>query len=75
MNDYYRNVYDKRNIDLDVFKRFQQNGEFIKTMINAAELSKDKNFQKNEEEIQEKAKYFVNRLKFIKPFDVHKLHP
>lgn len=48
MNEYYRNVYDRRNIDLDVFKRFQANGEIIKMTINAAELTKDKNFWKIE---------------------------
>jgi len=75
MNEYYKNMYDRRNIDLDVFKRFQANGEIIKMTINAAELTKDKNFWKQESEIQERAVQFINQMKRIKPFDVHKLQP
>lgn len=44
MNDYYKNIYDRRNIDLDVFKQFQAQGEIIKTTVIASELTKDKKF-------------------------------
>ncbi len=53
--EYYKNVYDRRNIDIDVFKKFQANGEIIKMTINAAELTKDKTFWKTEDEIHQKA--------------------
>ena len=73
--EYYKNVYDRRNIDIDVFKKFQANGEIIKMTINASELTKDKNFWKTESEIQEKAVQFINQMKNLKPYDVHKLQP
>ena len=62
-------------MDYDVFKKFQQNGDVIKNAIKADDLSKDKAFQKAEEEVQEKAKFFINRLKMVKVFDGHKLQP
>lgn len=55
MNEYFRNVYDRRDIDLDVFKKFQANGEIIKMTVDAGELAKDKNFWKTEAEIAERA--------------------
>ena len=44
--------------------------------INPAELRKDKNFAKGEQEIHEKASFYINKMKSLKPFDaVHKLQP
>lgn len=43
--------------------------------INAAELTKDRNFWKLEKEILDRACDFINAMKRIKPFDVHKLQP
>lgn len=73
MNEYFRNVYDRRDIDLDVFKKFQANGEIIKMTVDAGELAKDKNFWKTEAEIAERAQYYINSMKRIKPFDTHKI--
>lgn len=42
---------------------------------DARELTKDKVFWKTEEEIHEKARVYINKLKGQKPFDVHKLQP
>jgi len=50
-NEYYRFVYDRRNLDLDVFKPFQTQGDTIKMTIDAKDLTKDKQFWKTEEEI------------------------
>ena len=49
--EYFKFVYDRRNLDLDVFKRFQGNGEIIKMTVDARELTKDKNFWRSEKEI------------------------
>lgn len=43
--------------------------------IDAKDLTKDKQFWKTEEEIQQKAQYFINQLTRLKPFDVHKIQP
>lgn len=75
MNDYYKNIYDRRNIDLDVFKQFQAQGEIIKTTVIASELTKDKKFWQTEQQIMELAAREINKLKRIKPYDVHKLQP
>ena len=75
VNHYYRNIYDRRDIDIDVFKRFQLNGEIIKMTIDAAELTKDKKFWQLENEIQNKAVKYVNSLRKLKPFDLHNLQP
>ena len=40
--EYYKFVYDRRNLDADVFKPFQINGDFIKNTIDPKELMKDK---------------------------------
>ena len=40
--EYYKFVYDRRNLDQDVFKPFQINGDFIKNTIDPKELMKDK---------------------------------
>lgn len=44
-------VYNRRDLDADVFKKFQANGEIIKMTVDARELTKDKNFWKGESEI------------------------
>lgn len=51
-NEYYRFVYDRRLIDVDVFRKLQQNGEIIKMAIDAKDLTKDANFWRTEQEIQ-----------------------
>ena len=72
--EYFKFVYDRRVLDMDVFKKFQANGEVIK-MANDIELTKDKNFWKSEADIQENAIRFINQMKRVQPFDVHKLQP
>lgn len=68
-------VYDRRDLDIDVFRKFQANGEIIKMTIDARDLTKDKNFWKNETEIHEKAQYFIKRMKMQKPYDLHTIQP
>ena len=75
MNEYFKFVYDRRHIDLDVFKKFQANGEIIKMTVDAGELAGDKTFKKTEEEIHERAQWYINSMKRIKPFDTHKIQP
>ena len=50
LQEYYKKVYNKTNVEIDVFKKFQANGEVIKMIADAKELSKDRNFWKLEEE-------------------------
>ena len=50
--EHYKFVYDRRGIDVDVFKPFQINGDVIKNTIDHKELMKDKGFWKKEEELQ-----------------------
>ena len=75
MAEYFKSIYDRRKVDLDVFKRFQAQGEIIKTTVIASELTGDKNFWKTEEEISASARGYINQLKYVKPYDVHKLQP
>ena len=72
-NEYYRYVYDRRHIDMDVFRKLQQNGEIIKMAIDAKDLTKDANFWRTEAEIQQKAVAYINSLKKLKPFDYHQI--
>ena len=62
--EYFKFVYDRRVLDMDVFKKFQANGEVIK-MANDIELTKDKNFWKSEADIQENAIRFINQMKRV----------
>ena len=73
--DYYNKIYDRREIDVDVFKRFMANGEIIKMTIDPSELTKDKKFWQSENEIQDKAVDYINKFKRMRPYDIHKLHP
>lgn len=73
--EYYKNVFDRRDLDIDVFKKFQQNGDIIKTTIDAKQLAKDKGFWKAEAEIHEKANVYLRYLSRLKPYDVHKIQP
>ena len=41
MDDYLRHVYDRRLIDMDVFRKLQANGEIIKMAVNSKDLTKD----------------------------------
>ena len=50
-NDHYSKRFDRRMIDLDVFKKFTSQGEIIKMQIDARELTKDEKFWETEKEI------------------------
>ena len=39
--EYFQFVYDRRYIDVDVFRKLQHNGEIIKMAIDAKDLTKD----------------------------------
>ena len=73
--EYYQKVFDRKDIDLDVFKKFYANGEIIKMTVDARELTKEKEFWLSEAQIQEDARLWIERLKRVQPFDIHKLHP
>ena len=73
--EYYKKIFDRKDYDIDVFKKLQANGDIIKMAADARELTKDKVFWRTEEEIHDKARIYINKLKGQQPFDVHKLHP
>ena len=74
-NEYYRGIFDHRRIYEDVFKAFRKQGDEIQNSILASDINKDKNFLKEEQEIMGHAAIYINYLKRIKPFDIHKLQP
>ena len=43
-NEYYRQIFDRREMDVDVFKKFAVQGEIIQMQIDAKELTKDDKF-------------------------------
>lgn len=73
-NEHLKFVYDRRDLDIDVFRKLQANGEIIKMAIDARDLAKD-NFWKNEAEIHDKAKWYIDRMKGQKPYDLHGIQP
>ena len=58
--DYFSYVYDRGPISEEVFKKLQSQGEIIKVTIDHRDLTKDKNFWKTEQDIQEKAKSYIS---------------
>lgn len=48
MNENFAWIYDRRAIDQEVFKKFQNNGDEIKAAANYKELNKNDEFWKNE---------------------------
>ena len=72
-NEHYKNRFDRRLVDLDVFKKLNQQGEIIKMQIDARELTKDEKFWETEKEIQANAAKYITQLKDINPYDLHKI--
>ena len=70
-NEHYKNRFDRRLVDIDVFKKLNQQGEIIKMQIDAKELTKDEKFWDTEKEIQTNAAKFITQLKDIKPYDLY----
>ena len=54
-NEHYSKIYDRRMIDVDVFKKFAAQGEVIKMAIDPRELTRDKHFWKAEDDIAHKS--------------------
>jgi len=61
--EYYKKIFDRKDYDIDVFKKLQANGDIIKMAADARELTKDKVFWRTEEEIHDKARIYINKLK------------
>lgn len=74
-NEHYGKIFDRRLIDLDVFKKLSAQGEIIKMQIDAVELTKDEKFWENEKEIQASAVNYIKQMKDLKPYDLHKIGP
>lgn len=68
-------LYDRRNVDQDVFRRFRENGDVINMATSAAELTKDLNFWKTEEEVQKVAFLYMKETKGLRPFDSYNMKP
>ena len=75
LNEHFKLLYDRRALDVEIFKKFQANGEIIKMTPDARDLTSDKNFWKTEIEIQEKAIPFINQLRRMIPYDSHNINP
>ena len=58
-NEYFSKIYDRREVDIDVFKKFQANGVIIKMTIDPVELTKDKKFWTSETDIQDRAVHYI----------------
>ena len=75
MLEYFSYIYDRKNVDFEVLRRFQAQGEIIKMAIDYKDLTRDKNFWKTEAEIADKALFYLKQLQRLKPFDYHKIQP
>ena len=64
--EFFSFVYDRQDIDYDVFKKLQDQGDIIKMTIDHNDLTRDKNFWKVEQEIQDKARFYLGGLKRLK---------
>ena len=52
VNEWYSYVYDRRIIEIECLRKFITNGEIVKMAIDPRDLTRDKNFWKEEVAIQ-----------------------
>ena len=51
MNEFQSKIYDRRIVDMEVYRRFQENGNILKMTINQKDLNKDTAFWESEASI------------------------
>ena len=62
-------IYDKRIIDMEVIRRFREQGDIIQMLSDPFDLTKDINFWKTEDEITKCAYLHLKDLKKMKAFN------
>lgn len=63
MNEYMSYIYDRRILDMEVLRRFRENGDVIQMVTDPIELTKDAGFWKIEDEITKVAYLHLKDLK------------
>jgi hypothetical protein len=63
INEHSSFGYDRRQIDQDVFRRMQAQGEIIRMAIDQKDLNRDGNFWREEEILLKKAQAHLKELR------------